>query len=92
MLNETFKDYLTEFKTLSINGKRAEVIDNLKEFIAIFDTLAVQEGMKINYLKSNEIKDLYEENVSEEDFLEGIFVYFEVAKSILGQYLSNHKQ
>lgn len=92
MLNKAFNDYLNEFKKLSVNDKRSEIIDNLKEFIAIFDSLASREGIKINYLKSNEIKDLYDENVSEDDFLEGVFVYFEVAKSILGQYLSNHKK
>ena len=92
MLNETFNEYLSEFKKLSVTEKRNEIIDNLKEFIAIFDSLASREGIKINYLKSNEIKDLYDKNVSEDDYLEGIFVYFEVAKSILGQYLRNQKQ
>ena len=89
MLNETFNDYLTEFKKLSISGKRSEIVNNLKEFIAIFDGLATKEGIELDYIKSSEIKDLDNENVSEDDFLEAVFVYFEVAKSILGQYLSN---
>lgn len=47
-------------------------------------------GVGVDYIKSDEIRDLYNENVSEDDFLEGVFVYFEVAKSVLGQYLSDH--
>ena len=89
MLNETFNDYLAEFKKLSVAGKRSEIINNLKEFIAIFDALATHEGIELDYIKSNEINDLDNENVSEDDFLEAAFVYFEVAKSVLGQYLSN---
>lgn len=90
MLNELFDGYLAEFKRLSTIDKREEILNNLKEFIAIFDALAQREGLEVNYIKSNEINNLYGDDVSEDDFLEGVFVYFEVAKNVLGQYLSNH--
>ena len=88
--NQLLNNYIDAFKQLSIMGKRQEIIDNLKEFIAMIDILAQKENIEIQYLKSSEINDIKKELVSEDDYLEAILVYFEVAKSVLGQYLIKH--
>jgi len=88
--NQLLNNYIDAFKHLSIMGKRQEIIDNLKEFIAMIDILAQKENIEIQYLKSSEINDIKKELVSEDDYLEAILVYFEVAKSVLGQYLIKH--
>ena len=82
---ETFKNYIDAYKKLNINSKREEYIDALKELIVIVDGLAETEGIELDYVKSNEIFDIS----SEDDFLEASMVYLEVAKDLLGQYLSN---
>lgn len=89
-LNLAFSDYIRCFKELSTSGKRKEVINSLKEFIAIIDYVASLEKIKLNYLQNNEIKDLFEDNVSEDDFLEAVLVYIEVAKNLAGEYMDKH--
>lgn len=89
-INQAFNEYIEVFKKLDISSKRDEVIGSIKELIALFEALAVQDNIPLHYLKSSEIKALNQESVSEEDFLEATIVYLEVAKNIIGEYL-DHK-
>jgi len=85
--NRVFKEYIEAFKELDTDRKREEFIKLLKDFIVIFDSLAQQDNIKIEYMHSNEILDLQKENLSEADFIEASVVYLEIAKDIIGQYL-----
>ena len=85
--NRVFKEYIEAFKELDTDRKREEFIKLLKDFIVIFDSLAQQDNIKIEYMHSNEILDLQKENLSESDFIEASVVYLEIAKDIIGQYL-----
>lgn len=85
--NRIFKEYIEAFKELDTERKREEFIKLLKDFIVIFDSLAQQDNIKIEYMHSNEILDLQKENLSESDFIEAAVVYLEIAKDIIGQYL-----
>lgn len=84
---EKFLEYIEAFKELDTDRKREEFIKSLKDFIVIFDSLAQQDNIKIEYMHSNEILDLQKENLSEADFIEASVVYLEIAKDIIGQYL-----
>ena len=85
-LDKAFKDYIEEYKKLDVNTKRKEIINSLKETIAVIDAKATSEGLKLHYLKSREVLDLNQENVSEDDFLEANLVYLETAKHLIGEY------
>ena len=85
--NRIFKEYIKAFKELDTDRKREEFIKLLKDLIVIFDSLAQQDNIKIEYMHSNEILDLQKENLSESDFIEASVVYLEIAKDIIGQYL-----
>lgn len=87
-LNSTFNEYINELKKTDIKTKRKELIDNIKEMIYIFDIIAKKDNINVQYLKSKEILDLQNENISEDDFLEGAIVYLEVAKNIIGEYMN----
>ena len=86
-LDQTFFDYIEEYKKLDINSKREELINSLKEMIAIIDMKAKSEEINLYYLKSKEILDLNSNNVSEDDFLEAALVYLETGKHLIGEYL-----
>lgn len=86
-LNVTFDQYMAEFKKLSIEKKRDEIINSLKELIVLFEELSRSENLQVKHLKSREINDLKNNNVSEDDFLEGELVYIEDAKNMIGTYL-----
>ncbi len=86
-VNQAFKEYMEVYKTLSIPEKRDEIINSTKELIVVFEQLAQQDHIPLEFLKSREINDLEGKNTSEDDFLEAELVYLEVAKNIIGQYL-----
>lgn len=86
-LNIAFDQFIKEFKKLTISEKRMEIVDSIKELNALIDTLAEKENKQLEYLKSKEISDLNNGLESEDDFLEGLLVYIENAKNLIGQYL-----
>lgn len=84
--NQAFKEYMEEFKKLSIQEKRDEIMKAIKELIAIFQSFANMDNINLEFLKSKEILDI-DKSDTEDDFLEAELVYIENAKNIIGQYL-----
>ena len=87
-LQSAFNEYIDEVKKLNTFEKRSELIYSIKELIAVFEQLAINDNIDLHYLKNKEITDLNNSNVSEDDFLEASLVYLEVAKNVIGEYLS----
>ena len=85
--NKIFNEYIQAFKALDIDEKRKGFIKALKDLIVIFDSMAQQDNIKLEYMRSNEILDLQKKDLSESDFIEASIVYLEIAKDIIGQYL-----
>lgn len=85
--SKIFNEYIQAFKELDIDEKRKGFIKALKDLIVIFDSMAQQDNIKLEYMRSNEILDLQKEDLSESDFIEASIVYLEIAKDIIGQYL-----
>lgn len=85
-LNQAFNNYVEEFKKLTTEEKREEILKSIKELIAIFEKLATLDNISFEYLKNKEILDIKVSN-SEDDFLEAEIVYIENAKNLIGQYL-----
>ena len=86
-LNIAFNNYIEEVKKLDTTGKRNELINSIKQLIAVFESFADSDKIELNFLKNREILDLRNNPVSEDDFLEASLVYLEVAKNIIGEYL-----
>lgn len=86
-LETAFKEYVTAFKQMETKDKRKEIIRNINEITAMFDSLASNAGIQVQYLKSKEISELNDGNETEDDYLEALLVYIENAKSVLGEYL-----
>ena len=91
-LNIAFNNYIEEVKKLDTVGKRDELINSIKQLIAIFESFAKDDKIELNFLKNREILDLNSNPVSEDDFIEAALVYLEVAKNIIGEYLLNKEQ
>lgn len=84
---EIFKEYVEAFKDLHEEEKKSVLINSVKELIGVFDELSKSDNISLEYVQSNEILDLNQESVSNSDFLEALFVYLEVSKDIIGQYI-----
>jgi len=86
-LQEAFTEYIESVKALTLNEKKQEVIDSIKELIASIDQIATNEQIELQYLSSKEILDINETSMPEDDYIEALLVYVEVAKNLVGQYL-----
>lgn len=86
-LNEAFSNYMNEVKKLDTKGKRKELYDSLMNLGNSIVEIARLEGIELHYLQNREIEDLYNENLSEDDYLEAMLVYFEMIKNMIGEYL-----
>ena len=85
-LQSKFSAYINEFKMQSIDIKREEIINSLKELISIIDIICQREEISVEYLKYDEIKNSKYQNVSEDSFLESCLVYLENLRSIISKY------
>ena len=86
-LNLAFNNYIEEVKKLDTTGKRNELINSIKQLIAVFESMSQNDGVELHFLKNREILDLSNNPVSEDDFIEAALVYLEVAKNMIGEYL-----
>ncbi len=86
-INNAFNNYMNEVKKLDTKGKRKELYDSLMNLGNSIVELAKMEGVELHFLQNREIEDLYNENLSEDDYLEAMLVYFEMIKNMVGEYL-----
>lgn len=79
-----FEQVVNDYKKLDLNKKRTKLIDELKVMIAVLEKICIDNKIEYREIKSKEILDLNKDNVSEEDYLEALFVYVEYLKEVLG--------
>ena len=84
--NKVFNEYIDEFKKLTTMEKREEILNSIKELIAVMEQFAKIDNISLEYLKNREILDIKKSD-TEDDFLEAEIVYIENAKNLIGQYL-----
>lgn len=86
-IKNIFNEYVNAYKLLDIKDKRGEVVKKLKEMIVIFQQICEDSNIKYDLLTSREILDLEKEPVSEDDYLEAVFVYTNVLRELMGAVL-----
>lgn len=86
-INNAFNNYMNEVKKLDTNGKRKELYDSLMNLGNSIVELARLEGIELHYLQNREIDDLFNKDLTEDDYLEAMLVYFEMIKNMVGEYL-----
>ena len=91
-INEKLDKYLEAVKTLDTDGKRKELYDSLFHFASVIKEMAQNDGVELHYLNNREINDLYKKDLSEDDYLEAMLVYFEIVKNMVGEYLLYKQQ
>ena len=74
-LQKKFDDYIESYTKLSINDKKKQVIEKLRNMISNYELINRKLGRKHELLINRELIYLKEIPLTEKDFLEGIFVY-----------------
>ena len=55
-LNLAFNNYIEEVKKLDTMGKRNELINSIKQLIAVFESFAKDENIELHYLFNGDNK------------------------------------
>ena len=81
--NESFNEYVLAFKKLSLDKKKEMVNKEAKKTLAFIEKMKSDFNIKSNILFNREILDLHDKNVSDDDFVEAMFVYiYSIQESI----------
>lgn len=93
-VQEKFDKYIETYTKLSIDDKKKEIIEKLRNMISNCELINRNFGRNHDLLINRELIDLKEIPLTEKDFLEGIFVYIHTLDdevSDLLNYLINQK-
>jgi hypothetical protein len=74
-MKKELDDYVAAFKNLDLETKREEIIRHIKEVVGVFDKVGKDFNNNIEFIANAELLDIKKSTCTEEDFLEGLFVY-----------------
>lgn len=88
-MQENFNNIISKYKQIPLENKKEILLYEMKEMIAVYMSLAEANNIPVNLLKSKEILDIQNNNYNEEDYIEAVYVYFNVLKEIISGILDN---
>lgn len=86
--NEKFNEYVEAYKKLPLQEKKQIVNKEIKTLLAFVEKAKMDLKLEEKILFNREILDLNQENISDDDFVEAIFVYIHAIQESLGQYFN----
>lgn len=89
MNNNEFNNLINTFVLLNTEEKADEIINTLKEDIAIFEGISKINNFNDELIFNREIVDVNKVNPSVDDYYEAIFVYLKMLEDISGKVLAH---
>lgn len=90
--DENFNNYIEKYKGLPLKEKKLLVENQIKELIAVLNALNEKYGRNPKILFNREILDLEKEDVTENDFVEAMFVYFYSIKELIASLVDDFRK
>lgn len=82
-----FDAYIEEYKEKDLVNKQKIAISELKELIAIFQKMCSMYNINHELLVNREIIDVNKEDYTQEDFAEAVYVYIQMYKEIMSEFM-----
>lgn len=86
-MQENFDMLIENYKKLQLDKKKENLVNELKEMIAVYVYIAESNNIPIQLLKTKEILDINFEKSTEDDYIEAIYAYFNVLKEIVSKII-----
>lgn len=86
---QKFDEYVLNFKKLDIQEKKKIVNNETKKVLAFIEKAKADLKIQDEILFNRELLDLNSNNVSDEDFVEAMFVYIYSIQESLGKYFNS---
>jgi len=91
-MNENINELINSYNDLTINDKRRELGREIAELsIVIKQLISYQTGIPLNESLLNDYNNLYDGNLSENDYLTGLYEDVINLKEDLGLYFSKNE-
>ena len=86
--NETFNEYIEAYKKLPLQKKKQTANEEVKKLLAFIEKANNDLNLNDTILFNREILDLNSDNVSDDDFVEAMFVYIYSIREALSIYFN----
>ena len=86
--NETFNEYIESYKKLPLQKKKQMANEEVKKLLAFIEKANNDLNLNDTILFNREILDLNSDNVSDDDFVEAMFVYIYSIREALSIYFN----
>lgn len=86
--NEEFNKYVEAYKQLPLQKKKQIVNEETKKLLAFIEKANNDLKISDTILFNREILDLNQEEVSDDDFVEAMFVYIHSIREGIGRYFN----
>lgn len=86
--NKEFNEYIESYKKLPLQIKKEKAHEEIKKLLAFIEKAKKDVNIDKEILLNREILDLNNEIVSDDDFVEAIFVYIHSIQESLGEYFN----
>lgn len=87
-IQEKFDKYIDAYTKLSEEDKKKEIIEKLRSMITNYMLINQSIGRTHELLINKELADLKETQLTEKDFLEGVFVYIHTLDDEINDLIS----
>ena len=86
--NETFNEYIEAYKKLPLQKKKQMANEEVKKLLAFIEKANNDLNLNDTILFNREILDVNSDNVSDDDFVEAMFVYIYSIREALSIYFN----
>lgn len=83
---DSYNEIIDKFSELDKSIKQKEIVNEIQETLMLFHSLCKQKEPKDRILIHKKMKELEEFNLSEDEFLDGIYAYITSMKEAIGKY------
>ena len=85
-MKKEYADLIEEFSKLDKDIKHYEIKDELQEILALFYKLCKKKYSKDILLVHEKMKKIDDKNLSDEEFMDGVYAYLISIKELIGKY------
>lgn len=84
---EAFSGLMEYYKLLPTQNKRNEIVNILEELISYYSSICTKFGVLPDMALNKEILNITRENLTEDEFLHGVFAYLNTLQDISAQFI-----
>ena len=84
---EAFSGLMEYYKLLPTKNKRNEIVNILEELISYYSSICTKFGVLPDMALNKEILNITRENLTEDEFLHGVFAYLNTLQDISAQFI-----